>query len=266
MGLCPADHPAARGARRRAAAGAARARHALLHRRAARPHHRPRGADGAGPRADRRRGLGRGDRAAPAGARHPRRPAAAAGPPRDGPRPGPAAARHRPGGRRAPTVAEALAQTRETLAELRALSRGIAPPILADRGLRGALAALAGRSTVPVELDVGPASDAADRPARPGGREHRVLRGRRGADQRRQAQPRHRVRRSSLERHGATWSSRSRDNGVGGAHVAKGHGLAGLADRVRAAGGVLAVDSPPVADRRSALTCRVTAARCPCAW
>ena len=53
--------------------------------------------DGAG--ADGGRRLGRGDRAAPARARHPRRPAAAAGPARDGPRPGPAAARHRPGGR-----------------------------------------------------------------------------------------------------------------------------------------------------------------------
>jgi signal transduction histidine kinase len=34
------------------------------------------------------------------------------------------------------------------------------------------------------------------------------------------------------------------DNGVGGAHVAKGHGLSGLADRIRALGGALAVDSP----------------------
>jgi signal transduction histidine kinase len=34
------------------------------------------------------------------------------------------------------------------------------------------------------------------------------------------------------------------DDGVGGASLAKGHGLAGLDDRVRAAGGVLAVDSP----------------------
>jgi signal transduction histidine kinase len=33
------------------------------------------------------------------------------------------------------------------------------------------------------------------------------------------------------------------DNGVGGAHLAKGHGLAGLADRVSAAGGRLLVDS-----------------------
>jgi signal transduction histidine kinase len=34
------------------------------------------------------------------------------------------------------------------------------------------------------------------------------------------------------------------DDGVGGAHVSKGHGLAGLTDRVRAAGGTLTVDSP----------------------
>jgi signal transduction histidine kinase len=34
------------------------------------------------------------------------------------------------------------------------------------------------------------------------------------------------------------------DDGVGGASLAKGHGLAGLDDRVRAAGGVLAVESP----------------------
>ena len=53
-------------------------------------------------------------------------------------------------------LADAIAQTREALDELRALSRGIAPPILVDRGLREALAALAARSTVPAELDAGP--------------------------------------------------------------------------------------------------------------
>ena len=35
------------------------------------------------------------------------------------------------------------------------------------------------------------------------------------------------------------------DDGVGGAHIAKGHGLAGLADRLQAAGGELWVSSPP---------------------
>lgn len=34
------------------------------------------------------------------------------------------------------------------------------------------------------------------------------------------------------------------DDGVGGAHVAKGHGLAGLADRLRAVDGELSVQSP----------------------
>ncbi len=54
------------------------------------------------------------------------------------------------------TIDEALGQTRETLDELRALSRGIAPPILSDRGLPSALAALAGRCTVPVDLRMDP--------------------------------------------------------------------------------------------------------------
>src|SRR4051794_26004592 len=52
------------------------------------------------------------------------------------------------------TLGEAAGQARETLEELRALSRGIAPPVLADRGLAAALAALAARSPVPVELAV----------------------------------------------------------------------------------------------------------------
>jgi signal transduction histidine kinase len=34
------------------------------------------------------------------------------------------------------------------------------------------------------------------------------------------------------------------DDGVGGAHMAKGHGIAGLADRLRSVDGELAVDSP----------------------
>jgi signal transduction histidine kinase len=34
------------------------------------------------------------------------------------------------------------------------------------------------------------------------------------------------------------------DDGVGGAHAAKGHGLAGLADRLRAVEGELSVRSP----------------------
>src|SRR5260370_23917004 len=53
-----------------------------------------------------------------------------------------------------PLLVEAISQTRETLDELRALSRGIAPPLLPDRGLSAAITALAGRSPVPVEVEI----------------------------------------------------------------------------------------------------------------
>jgi signal transduction histidine kinase len=51
-------------------------------------------------------------------------------------------------------IAEASEHAHDTLEELRALSRGFAPPILLDRGLVAALEALASRSTVPVVLDI----------------------------------------------------------------------------------------------------------------
>ena len=60
-------------------------------------------------------------------------------------------------------LADAIEQTQEALEELRALSRGIAPPVLVDRGLREAVTALAARSTVPVELDTGPLDGGAGR-------------------------------------------------------------------------------------------------------
>ncbi|KQQ95945.1 hypothetical protein ASF62_00710 [Leifsonia sp. Leaf325] len=50
-------------------------------------------------------------------------------------------------------LAEARLQAHDTLEELRALSRGFAPPILQDRGLVSALDSLATRSPVPVRLE-----------------------------------------------------------------------------------------------------------------
>ena len=87
--------------------------------------------------------------------------------------------------RAAATIDEALAQARETVAELRSLSRGIAPPLLVDRGLAAALEEMLAQSVVPVDVAhrrAGPAAAAR--------RDRRLLRGRRGADQRRQAQRR----------------------------------------------------------------------------
>jgi signal transduction histidine kinase len=53
-----------------------------------------------------------------------------------------------------PLVSAALSEARETLDELRSLSRGYAPTVLTDRGLGAALTAVAARSTVPVSLEV----------------------------------------------------------------------------------------------------------------
>jgi signal transduction histidine kinase len=137
------------------------------------------------------------------------------------------------------TLTQAISETREALDELRALSRGIAPPILSDRGLASALAALGSRCTIPVELDIRTSERF------PAATENAI----------------YFVAAESLanvaKHSGAAACSVSLattdgtlvlvigDDGVGGAHVAKGRGLAGLADRVRAVDGELTIDSPP---------------------
>ncbi|WP_312858071.1 sensor histidine kinase [Pseudonocardia pini] len=138
-------------------------------------------------------------------------------------------------------VEEALVQSRETLAELRALARGIAPPILADRGLEAALAAAAARSLVQVSLDV----------ALPNGR-------RLAAAVENTAYFVVTEALTNVAKHsGASLCTvtvgadaervlvQVADDGVGGAHLGKGHGLAGLSDRLSAVEGVLDVVSPP---------------------
>ncbi|MGW4801113.1 sensor histidine kinase [Nonomuraea sp. NPDC004297] len=136
------------------------------------------------------------------------------------------------------TLTSAISATRETLDELRALSRGIAPPILSDRGLAPALAALAGRCTVPVDLDVQTVE--------------RYQAAVENAIYFVCAETLTNVAKHSratictvqLVRVGNVLMLTIGDDGVGGAHVAKGHGLAGLADRLRAVDGELTVQSP----------------------
>jgi signal transduction histidine kinase len=136
-------------------------------------------------------------------------------------------------------LADAIAQTQEALAELRALSRGIAPPVLVDRGLREALTALAALSTVPAELDIGPL----DR--RPGAAVETAAYFVIAEALANVAKHSHASRCVIGLRHGAgtlrVWVS---DDGTGGAALDKGHGLRGLADRVHAAGGLFGVTSP----------------------
>jgi signal transduction histidine kinase len=136
------------------------------------------------------------------------------------------------------TIDAALLQARETVDELRSLSRGIAPPLLVDRGLSAALGELTVRSEVPVEATVDVPDDL---PPHVETAVYFVV-----------AEALTNVAKHS----GATRASvgvwmenggvelRIQDDGVGGAHPAKGSGLAGLQQRVRAADGRLQVSSP----------------------
>jgi signal transduction histidine kinase len=137
-------------------------------------------------------------------------------------------------------LADAIVQAQEALEELRALSRGIAPPVLVDRGLREALTALAARSTVPVELDTGPLERRLDAAVETAA--YFVI----AEALTNVAKHSHASRCAAGLRHGAgtlrVWVS---DDGVGGAALAKGHGLRGLDDRLHALGGRLLVTSPP---------------------
>ena len=136
-------------------------------------------------------------------------------------------------------LTDAIAQTQEALDELRALSRGIAPPILVDRGLHEALIALAARCTVPAELDADPLHRRLDAAVETAA--YFVI-----AEALTNVAKHSRARRCAVglrHREGTlrVWVT---DDGVGGAALGKGHGLRGLDDRLHAAGGRLRVASP----------------------
>lgn len=138
-----------------------------------------------------------------------------------------------------PLVAEALSQTQDALAELRALSRGIAPPILADRGLHAAMAAAAARCPVPVELDV---ALGADRPSPTAETAAYFV-----VTEALTNVAKHSGASSvqvSVVRVADVLHVQVTDDGHGGAHLGKGHGLAGLADRLAGVDGSLDVHSP----------------------
>ena len=141
-----------------------------------------------------------------------------------------------------PLLAEALEQSREALAELRALSRGIAPPILADRGLAAALAASAARCPVPVTLDVDQSLDQGRRlpPAVENTAYFVVTEALTNVAKHAAASQVDVV----VSSDGHRLLVQVRDDGVGGAHLGKGHGLSGLADRLIGVEGALDVHSP----------------------
>ncbi|MGN8027780.1 sensor histidine kinase [Microbacterium sp. 22242] len=136
-------------------------------------------------------------------------------------------------------IAEAHTSTKAAITELRQLARGIHASVLDDRGLDAALSALAGRSPVPVSLDVrldGRCSREAEAAVYFTIAESLTN----AAKHSRASECRVVVR---VRDAGTLWA-RVEDNGIGGATVVPGGGLDGIGNRALAAGGTIRLDSP----------------------
>lgn len=140
-------------------------------------------------------------------------------------------------------IDEAHTSTKAAITELRQLTRGIYASVLDDRGLDAALSAVAGRSHIPVNLDVrlphrcDRATEAAVYFAIAEGLTNAAKHSRAS-----EARVTLRMRDDDTGRP-YIWA-RVEDNGTGGAAVVPGGGLDGITNRVVAAGGTIQVDSP----------------------
>jgi signal transduction histidine kinase len=133
----------------------------------------------------------------------------------------------------------AVADVNGVLDELRETARGLHPAILAQGGLRPALAALAGRSAVPVRLDVQVAGRLP---------EHAEIAGYYVAAEALTNAAKHaHATTAEIQVTASEGVLRVRvsDDGVGGADPARGSGLVGLRDRTEALGGRIWLRSPP---------------------
>lgn len=136
-------------------------------------------------------------------------------------------------------IAEAHTSTKAAITELRQLARGIHASVLDDRGLDAALSALAGRSHIPVALDVrlqGRCSREAETAVYFTIAESLTN----AAKHSRASECRVVVR---LREDNTLWA-RVEDNGVGGARILPGGGLDGISNRALAAGGTIRLESP----------------------
>jgi signal transduction histidine kinase len=133
-------------------------------------------------------------------------------------------------------LVEAKLGAREALEELRDLARGIHPPVLADRGLGAAVAALAARSPIEVSVSV-----VGERPPAAVESAAYFVAAEALANATKHAAARHVEIR--IARRSDKLSVEVRDDGSGGADPA-GTGLTGLRRRVEALDGRLIVDSP----------------------
>lgn len=150
-----------------------------------------------------------------------------------------AATRADPGGASVQRVDEAVADLLAAVDELRRLARGIHPAILTEEGLGPALAGLVRRSSLPVELDV--AVEERLSPAVEATAYFIVAEALTNVIRHAQAGSAA----VSIRRKDARLEVEVSDDGVGGARISGGSGLVGMADRLDALSGSLAVDSPP---------------------
>jgi signal transduction histidine kinase len=133
---------------------------------------------------------------------------------------------------------DAIDELTEATAELRELARGIHPAVLTDRGLEAAVSALAARASVPVDLLALPE----ERLSPPVESTAYFVVAESLTNVARYSQASHAE--VEITRDNGRLVVEVRDDGVGGADPGRGSGLRGLADRVGAVDGRIAVDSP----------------------
>jgi signal transduction histidine kinase len=142
-------------------------------------------------------------------------------------------------GELAQRLESAVTEVTGVLEELREIAHGLHPAILAERGLRPALKALARRSAVPVRLDV----QVEDRLPEPVEIAAYYVVSEALTNIAKHAHAT--VVDVQVAAGDGVLLVRVRDDGRGGADVTGGSGLVGLRDRVEALGGRLALHSPP---------------------
>ena len=143
-----------------------------------------------------------------------------------------------PGSAATRELAVARTELDAALGELRELARGIHPSVLTDRGLEAALDAVAGRSSVPVELHV---AGCEELPLSVQTTAYFVVLEAMTNASKHADSDRIEVRVAIGEGEAVV---EVRDSGRGGVDAARGSGLSGLADRVSALGGTLEIESP----------------------
>ncbi len=141
-------------------------------------------------------------------------------------------------------IAEAMQQSKDALEELRALSRGFAPPILLDRGLVAALESAAVRSAIPTRVVSELPADV-QLPQEIERNAYFIASEALANAIKHSGATDIEVRVSERLDADTTWLDVIvTDNGNGGAAAIPGHGLAGLEERLRGLGGSIEVLSP----------------------